>query len=94
MQIATYILNLDGTVPDFVIDGGYFAANRVAQSPQDWTLVGVVDDSVQSAFATVDDLTEYLATISGGEWVDMEGHPVDIAQEAARMWALADNLDT
>lgn len=94
MQIATYVLNLDGTVPDFVIDGGYFAASSVAASPQDWTLVGVVDDSVQSAFATVDDLTEYLATISGGEWTDMEGHPVDIAQEAARMWALADNLDT
>ena len=94
MQIATYVLNLDGTVPDFVIDGGYFAASSVGASPQDWTLVGVVDDSVQSAFATVDDLTEYLATISGGEWVDIEGHPVDVAQEAARMWAMADNLDT
>lgn len=94
MQIATYHLNLDGTVPDFVIDGGYFAASSHGSSPQDWTLVGVVDDSVQSAFATVDDLTEYLATIGGGEWVNMEGQPVDIAQESARMWAMADNLDT
>lgn len=95
MIIATYVLNPDGTVPWFVVNGGHFPDTRVGSSPQDWMLVGVVDPaSGLTGFADVDALTAYLVSIGGIDWTDMEGHPVDIAQEAARMWAMADNLDT
>ena len=52
MKLIKYTLNTNGTVPDYVIDGGYFAVANGGVSPKDWDLVGVAnDDSFQTGFA-------------------------------------------
>jgi len=89
MIIATYVLNPDGTVPWFVNDGGYFPDTREGSSPQDWTLVGVVDPaSGLTGFADVDALADYLLSIGGNDWTDIDGEPVDVPAQAAHVWGL------
>lgn len=60
MKVATYILNADGTVPDFVDDGGYFPDARDSDSPQDWTLVGVCIDDAPGDAMTEAELVTYV----------------------------------
>jgi len=89
MIIAKYVLNPDGTVPWFVVDGGYFPDTREGTSPQDWTLVGVVDPaSMMTGFADVAELTAYLVSIGGDTWTDIDGEPVDVAAQAGHLWGL------
>lgn len=87
MKIATYFLNPDGTIPDFVIDGGYFAAPNDLPSPQDWTLVGVVAaDAPVDTFASLADFITYLEGIGAASWVDDDGAAFDYASAATAMW--------
>ena len=89
MIIAKYVLNPDGTVPWFVTEGGYFPDTREGTSPQDWTLVGVVDPaSMMTGFADVEELTAYLVSIGGNTWTDIDGEPVDVAAQASHLWSL------
>lgn len=60
MKLIKYTLNTNGTVPDYVIDGGYFAVANGGVSPKDWDLVGVAnDDSFQTGFANEAALLAY-----------------------------------
>ena len=40
MKLIRYTLNKDDTIPDFVIDGGYFPKPNGGKSPQDYDLIG------------------------------------------------------
>lgn len=52
MKLVIYNLNADGTIPEYVTDGGYLAATNSNLSPQDLDLVGVATDAApQSGFA-------------------------------------------
>lgn len=52
MKLIIYNLNADGTIPEYVTDGGYLAAINSNPSPQDLDLVGVATDAApQSGFA-------------------------------------------
>ncbi len=87
-MISTYILNTDGTIPDYVTNGGYFPDARAGGSPQDWTLVGVVTgDCPTTPFANAAALETYLTDIGGGSWTDIDGVAVDLAAMAAWMFA-------
>ena len=89
MIIATYVLNPDGTVPWFVNDGGYFPDTREGSSPQDWTMVGVVDPaSGLTGFADVDALASYVVSIRDNDWTDIDGEPVNVTAQAAHVWSL------
>ncbi len=44
MKLAIYNLNIDGTVPDFIIDGGYLPFNNGNDAPQDYDLIGVANE--------------------------------------------------
>lgn len=60
MKLIKYTLNTNGTVPDYVIDGGYFAVANGGTSPKDWDLVGVAnDDALQTGFANEAALLAY-----------------------------------
>jgi hypothetical protein len=60
MKLIKYTLNANGTIPDYVIDGGYFAVPNGGTSPKDLTLVGVAnDDSLQTGFANEAALLAY-----------------------------------
>jgi hypothetical protein len=60
MKLIKYTLNANGTIPEYVIDGGYFAVPNGGNSPKDFTLVGVAnDDSLQTGFANEAALLAY-----------------------------------
>lgn len=89
-MISVYRLNSDGTVPDYVIDGGYFPHSAEGPAPQDWDLLGVTtEEAPGTPFADVDALEAYLVSIGGESWTNPDGSPVDLAAQAAVMWSRA-----
>ena len=64
MKVTTYTLNADGTIPEFVDNGGYFPDARVGDSPQDWTLVGVCTDDAPGEAMTEAQLVTYVEGFS------------------------------
>ena len=87
MKIILYTLNVNGTIPDYVSDGGYFPTASELSWPQDLALLGIADDAaVQDAIPSEIALHDYVAGISAG-WVDVEGEPFDSAAAASWLWA-------
>jgi len=64
MKVTTYTLNADGTIPEFVDNGGYFPDSREGDSPQDWTLVGVCTDDAPGDAMTEAQLVTYVEGFS------------------------------
>jgi len=64
MKVTTYTLNADGTIPDFVDNGGYFPDANDNDSPQDWTLVGVCTDDAPGDAMTEAELVTYVEAFS------------------------------
>jgi len=61
MKIVVYTLNADGTIPEYILDGGYFDVANGGSWPQHMDLVGVAtDDAPQTGFANKTELLEYL----------------------------------
>ena len=86
MKIIIYTLNTDGTVPEYVIYGGYFPTDSQLPQPQDFFLVGIANENAfQDAIPTQIDLQNYLESISEG-WVDIEGQPFNSDEAASWLW--------
>lgn len=61
MNLIVYTLNVDGSIPDYVIDGGYLALNNGGTSPQDLDLIGVSTNNTDNrTFATKTELLNYV----------------------------------
>jgi len=61
MKLITYTLKADGTIPDYVVDGGYFATPNNNNSPQDFDIVGVAyDDAPGRVFTSEVELLSYV----------------------------------
>ena len=60
MKMIKYTLNSDGTIPDYVVDGGYLAKSNGNASPQDHDLIGVATDTApQAGYANEAALLQY-----------------------------------
>lgn len=60
MKMIKYTLNSDGTIPDYVVDGGYLAKSNGSASPQDYDLIGVATDTApQTGYANEAALLQY-----------------------------------
>lgn len=60
MKLVIYNLNADGTIPNYITDGGYLASANNNLSPQNLDLVGVAsDDAPQAAIASEAALLTY-----------------------------------
>jgi len=60
MKMIKYTLNSDGTIPDYVTDGGYLAKSNGSASPQDYDLIGVATDAApQTGYANEAALLQY-----------------------------------
>jgi hypothetical protein len=60
-KIIKYTLTPEGTVPDYVIDGGYFASKNNNNSPQDYDIIGIATDTAtEESFADEAALLVYL----------------------------------
>ena len=61
MKLIKYTLNANGTIPEYVTDGGYFPVANSGTSPQDYNLVGVSTDvATEESFADEVALLAYL----------------------------------
>jgi hypothetical protein len=60
MKLVVYTLNSDGSIPEYIIDGGYFGVSNNNLSPQNIDLVGVATNSApQIGFANEVELLTY-----------------------------------
>lgn len=60
MKVIVYTLNPDGTVPEYVVDGGYLPVSNLNKSPQDLDLIGIALDSAeQPGFNDMQSLINY-----------------------------------
>jgi len=60
MKLIKYTLNTNGTIPEYITDGGYLAVANAGASPKDWDLVGVANsDAPQTGFANKAALLAY-----------------------------------
>lgn len=56
-----YVLTPEGTIPEYVIDGGYLAWENSGTSPQNLDLVGVANDlATEDSFADEAALLAYV----------------------------------
>jgi hypothetical protein len=61
MKLIKYTLTPEGTIPEYVTDGGYLAFENNNAWPQNLDLVGVAnDDAPQEGFASKEALLAYL----------------------------------
>jgi hypothetical protein len=61
MKLIKYTLTPEGTIPEYVTDGGYLAFENNNAWPQNLDLVGVAnDDAPQEGFADKEALLNYL----------------------------------
>ena len=43
-KIIKYTLNSNGTIPDYIADGGYYGKANGGSSPQDYDMIGATVD--------------------------------------------------
>lgn len=61
MKIVVYVLNEDGTIPEYIVDGGYLPTQNSNESPQDFDFVGIANDEApQNGFSNINELIEYI----------------------------------
>lgn len=71
MKLVIYTLNADGTIPNYITDGGYLASANNNPSPQDYDLVGVAsDDAPQAAIASEAALLAYCQSKNFGDFIN------------------------
>lgn len=87
-MISVYRLNADGSVPEYVIDGGYFPHAIEGLPAQAWDLVGITTQEAPGApLPDAAALESHLVSIGGDAWTDPSGNPVDLAAQAAWLWS-------
>ena len=63
MRFVKYTLNKDGTIPDYIIDGGYFTKPNGKKSPQDYDMIGISNSDVGlGEFTTKGNYESYVRT--------------------------------
>jgi hypothetical protein len=61
MKLIKYTLTPEGTVPNYVVDGGYFPVKNNNPTPQNYTIVGAATDvATEESFADEAALLVYL----------------------------------
>ena len=78
MKLIKYTLTPEGTIPEYVVDGGYLAVSKGGATPQD-------DDAPQVGFANKAALTTYVES-KGFEFKD------PITEEIIPISNIVDNL--
>ncbi len=87
-KIIKYKLTIDGTIPTYISDGGYYPKANGGSSPQDWDLIGAtVDGSNETGLGELADaaaIKSYLDTYTS-DWKerDANGNEVDFNQTNA-----------
>lgn len=87
MKVIKYTLDIDGTIPKNIIDGGYFPVPSELESPQDYYLVGIAESySREPEFLTEQELIDYLNQ-SEVSWIDADGNDRDLDAEVSELFS-------
>jgi hypothetical protein len=63
MKLVIYNLNDNGTVPSYIVDGGYLAVANNNSAPKDFDLLGIAtDEAPQNGFVNENELLTYVQT--------------------------------
>lgn len=88
MKIIKYTLKADGTIPDYVIDGGYLSASNNNISPQDLDLIGIAtDEASEVGFATEADLLEYAQSLDLHYTNSLTNEEIPLETVVGQVWA-------
>ena len=88
MKIIKYTLNADGTIPNYIIDGGYLAVSNNNPTPQDWDLIGVAtDEASEVGFATEADLLQYAQGLDLQFINSINDEPISLEIVIGEIWA-------
>ena len=88
MKIIKYTLKTDGTIPDYVIDGGYLSALNSNPSPQDLDLIGVAtDEASEVGFATEADLLQYAQSLDLHYTNSLTNEEIPLGTVVGQVWA-------
>lgn len=92
MKLIIYTLNEDGTIPDYVLDGGYWPCPNEKISPQDIDLIGVaLDSAIESSFVNKEELIAYGES-KGLAYTDSESNEfISVESLADYLWAKVEN---
>tara|TARA_Y100000310_G_scaffold23549_1_gene22594 strand:+ start:1305 stop:1613 length:309 start_codon:yes stop_codon:yes gene_type:complete len=99
-KIIKYTLNANGTIPDYIDDGGYFPKPNSNASPQDHDIIGATQDGSSETglgeLANEAAIKTYLDSYTG-DWTetdpaDME-NLIDFNQTAAAQMLWAKKVD-
>ena len=81
-KIIKYNLNSNGTIPDYISDGGYYPKANSNSSPQDWDLIGAtVNGSSETALGELANkaaVKSYLDTYTG-DWTELNEAREEVA---------------
>ena len=94
-KIIKYTLNANGTIPDYIADGGYYGKANSGSSPQNYDLIGAtVDGSNQLGIGELTseaDVKTYLDTYTSSwkekNYPDETETDFDQAAAAAVIWS-------
>lgn len=87
MKIIKYTLNLDGTIPNYVTDGGYLAVSNSNPTPQNWDLIGVAsDEASEVGFATEANLLQYAQGLDLHFTNSLTDEPIPLEVIVGQIW--------
>ena len=87
-KIIKYNLESNGTIPNYISDGGYYPKANGGASPQDWDMIGATlngsDETGLGELANKAAIKSYLDTYTG-DWKERNdaGEEVDFDQDVA-----------
>lgn len=94
MKIVKYRLQEDGSIPTYIVNGGFFPVVDSAPGPQEAIMLGVAtDDAPGEVLSTKAKLTQYLQSV-GSDWLqkpsgeNTELVPFDASAASTFLWSL------
>jgi hypothetical protein len=91
MNLIKYTLLPDGTIPNYIIDGGYFPKLNNKSSPQDFDLIGLSENNEGiENFILKSDFENYIKSFNEDSYIDKALN----INGKKQIYYLQDNIDS
>jgi len=89
MKIVIYTLNANGTIPDYIIDGGYFPKENTQNSPQNLDVVGVATNECENyEFIDFESFSTYVKEFTPEEESKTGDKSITLDEQITLIWSL------
>lgn len=87
MKVVIYTLTPEGEIPEYIVDGGYFAKPNDKNAPQHLDFVGVAtDEATESELTSLAELTAYAEAFMEASVTDFYGQTETLSDTLAAWW--------